>query len=391
LGGALINELDSSGQKQAGYVYYPSGRELASQNNNLVTWKHTSPVHTTRMELLSSGWIDRVELDPTGADLSLSAPPEPNGGTESGDINGLNIGALMDSMYAALNNPASGCVVDGFETGCNEAVGHLNRGTGGDTAFTRSGATTGKELSEAVMLGMGPAVFAPAGRSAIILNVSGIEGTPGHQRLEWQWVTYGGQSAFVPVPTAYSGTAGTQASIVVFNQTPITRLTTSAHGAMAKSMTTLLGKSNKLPDCVKKFLSQFYKFDQVVEAITYSNDGIPFYVPIDARGFTLGDHIYFKEGAFDPSNGVSDGEMILLAHEVSHVIQYRESGKLKMSLDYLWQSGLMGAAGLYLGGPLMGPVVGEHLSYYGNEYEQDADSTEDVVATHIRVMGNPCK
>jgi hypothetical protein len=144
---------------------------------------------------------------------------------------------------------------------------------------------------------------------------------------------------------------------------------------------------NKLPDCVRKFLSQIGAFDQVVDAITYSTDGVPWYVPMDARAFVLGDHIYFKKGEFDPSNGISDAEMILLGHEARHVNQYRWRGKKTMAASYLWESAKQGLAGYYLGGT----ALAFDLSYWGNEYEADARNLEEGVANHIRIFGNPCK
>ncbi len=134
-------------------------------------------------------------------------------------------------------------------------------------------------------------------------------------------------------------------------------------------------------------MSQFAHFDQVVDAITYSTDGVPWYVPMDAAAFTLGDHIYFKKGEFDPSNGVSDDEMTLLAHEARHVNQYRWYGKKTMAASYLWESARKGVEGYYLGGT----ALAFELSYWGNEYEGDARDLEDVVANHIRRFGNPCR
>jgi hypothetical protein len=144
----------------------------------------------------------------------------------------------------------------------------------------------------------------------------------------------------------------------------------------------------KLPDCVKKFLSQFAYFNEVLNDVTYSTDGVPGYVPQDARAFTLGDHIYFKEGKlFDPSDGVSDEEMILLAHELRHVNQYRWNGKKTFAVEYLWESAKKGLEGYYIAGP----ALAFELSYWGNQYEADARSTEEVVAHDIGVLGNPCR
>jgi hypothetical protein len=77
----------------------------------------------------------------------------------------------------------------------------------------------------------------------------------------------------------------------------------------------------------------------------------------------------------------------LLAHKVRHVLQYRWYGKFNMSVDYLWESAKLGAADLYLGGP----SLASHLGYYGNEYEEDARSTESGVEHTIKLLGNPCR
>jgi YD repeat-containing protein len=146
-------------------------------------------------------------------------------------------------------------------------------------------------------------------------------------------------------------------------------------------------QNKKLPDCVKKFLAQFAYFDQVVDSITFSTNGIPWYVPMDARAFTLGDHIYFAKDQFDPSNGVSDEEMILLAHETRHVNQYRWAGKKTFAKDYLWESAKRGLEGYYLGGT----YLAFELSYWGNEYEADARSDADFIKREIERNGNPCR
>lgn len=44
--------------------------------------------------------------------------------------------------------------------------------------------------------------------------MSGLDGTPGHETIEWKWFTYEGQTVFIPVPTAYSGMLSMPGSIV---------------------------------------------------------------------------------------------------------------------------------------------------------------------------------
>ncbi len=172
MGGAIIEEINGSGQKQAGYVYYPGGKQLATQTLNEVVWTHSTPANTTKYEIRSSGGsISRLEFDPVGADVPLGAPSNPDPGSQDGDINGRNIEALMNSRYAALNNPASGCVVDGFETSCANAMSFSNFGTGNSTAFVDNGSVTMHEIAHSVLLSASPqAIFAPAGNSIAGIN-----------------------------------------------------------------------------------------------------------------------------------------------------------------------------------------------------------------------------
>jgi hypothetical protein len=108
---------------------------------------------------------------------------------------------------------------------------------------------------------------------------------------------------------------------------------------------------------------------------------------MDARAFTLGDHIYFSKGEFDPSNGVSDEEMTLLAHELRHVTQYRANGKKTFAVEYLWESAKKGLEGYYIAGP----ALAFELSYWGNEYEADARDDAALIGRHIANFGNPCR
>lgn len=96
LGGAILEEIDSSGQKSVGYVYSSGGQLLARQveagQNSYLAWKHNTPSGTTQLNYnvggaFGSGTQQRIELDPLGASVPLEYTPPP--GTQGeGDIGG---------------------------------------------------------------------------------------------------------------------------------------------------------------------------------------------------------------------------------------------------------------------------------------------------------------
>jgi len=139
-----------------------------------------------------------------------------------------------------------------------------------------------------------------------------------------------------------------------------------------------------LPDCVKNYLSKF--FDRsMLDAITLGQ-GIPSYVPMDAAAFTLDDHIYFGEGAFDPRDGIQLGEITLIGHETTHVRQYRQNGSFRQKAKYLVDSAKMGLVGTVIGGTSLGSI----LSYYGNKFEKQAFEMERKIRDDLAKNGNPC-
>jgi hypothetical protein len=203
LGGAVLTEINSSGQKMTGYVY-AGGELIAKQANNEVVWEHVTPANSGKYEIHSStGYISRTEFDPVGADVGISAPtvPDTNGG--DGEIGGHHSGGDLTSRYADLFNPAGGCVVDGRSASCGEAMIYVNFGTGNSTSMLANASTTMHDIAHSIGV-----MFASAGASKTVLNVSGMAGTPGHETIEWGWFKPEGYGwTFGPVPTAYSGTA----------------------------------------------------------------------------------------------------------------------------------------------------------------------------------------
>jgi YD repeat-containing protein len=78
LGGAIIEELNSSGQKQLGYVYTPAGSLLARQvpGSDYVLLKQISPIGASQYEFFTSNTVTgldiRREFDPAGAKVPLN-------------------------------------------------------------------------------------------------------------------------------------------------------------------------------------------------------------------------------------------------------------------------------------------------------------------------------
>src|SRR5882724_10122169 len=211
LGGAIIEELDNNGQKKAGYVCLPCGQLLATQtpgSPNMVTWKHNTPAGTTEYTANSyNNATGRTEFDPLGADLTLSAPPGPPPGEGAGDAGVGHFGGLMDKRWSDFFNLESGFTVNGFSISSSEAMFYLNFGTG------NKGLNSVSAKGVADALG---AVFAGPGASKSSFGSPGVEGTPGHQTLEWGWTKLEetGPLVYTLVSTTYSGTSAIPGSIV---------------------------------------------------------------------------------------------------------------------------------------------------------------------------------
>jgi YD repeat-containing protein len=135
LGGAIVAELNSSGQKQIGYVYTPSGTALATQivGQNYVMLKQVSPIGASQYEFFASnsgtGSDSRREFDPLGANVRLNAGPTGHAG-DTGDIPGA--GGSMGSRSGAIENPGAGCALDGVWVPCSMAFRLLRQGAAKD-------------------------------------------------------------------------------------------------------------------------------------------------------------------------------------------------------------------------------------------------------------------
>lgn len=130
--GAIVEDLNSSGQKLEGYVFSPSGSLLASQvpGLNYVMHKQLSPIGVSQYEFFasdtSSGLDIHRELDAAGAMIPLQSHSYGHGDT-FGDLPDGG-GGPSDSRFASIAAPAAGCVLDGIWVPCSMAYRVLESG-----------------------------------------------------------------------------------------------------------------------------------------------------------------------------------------------------------------------------------------------------------------------
>jgi YD repeat-containing protein len=126
---SVIEEISSSGEKNVGYIYSPSGVELATQSGSAVTWKHNSPAGTGEYTFNTYNTaIGRTEFDPVGADISLTAPESSPPNEGDGDVGAGHLGGIMDARWSDFFNLDGGCMIDGVASSCGLAMGALNSG-----------------------------------------------------------------------------------------------------------------------------------------------------------------------------------------------------------------------------------------------------------------------
>lgn len=139
LGGRVIAELTSQGQKIKGYVY-AGGEVIARQEQNQVTWQHANPLTGSRGESYSWGaYVGTMEGDPMGVNVGVEDPfiePLPVGFEPSPDtpmIGGLGEGGGGCSSY---NPNCTRCFLDGFAIGCEQAALMMDVGAAGYESWT---------------------------------------------------------------------------------------------------------------------------------------------------------------------------------------------------------------------------------------------------------------
>ena len=126
LKGEIVEELNTSGQKQYGYVYTPSASAIARQvpTPDYITMKQLSPIGTSQYEFFKSntttGLDISFELDPLGAEIPRNSLHIGRGG-HAGDMSGGT--GSTDNRFGSIENPAAGCIgtlmLDGVPTPCD--------------------------------------------------------------------------------------------------------------------------------------------------------------------------------------------------------------------------------------------------------------------------------
>jgi YD repeat-containing protein len=125
LGGEVVTELNSQGQKRLGNVY-AGGARLAKQQNNQVYWVSEDPVTGSVVETEQNGFINSsLDLDPLGGYIGSSDPYVKNPNPDYSSLIGDRPSHTSD---ADPFDPGSGCTLDGVPIDCNSAMGMVSNG-----------------------------------------------------------------------------------------------------------------------------------------------------------------------------------------------------------------------------------------------------------------------
>jgi YD repeat-containing protein len=157
MGGRVITELDSQGQKKKGYVYC-NGQLIAQQDPLWIVWQHDNPFTGTRASSNRDGQGNvQVDPDPMGVDLGSFDPyiepelwePSPEG---------------MVGLLPGSGIPSGRCILDGMAIECWEAGNLLQSGaaefeqpttvwTGDRWSFVHYDRATGQHVAQGRALG----------------------------------------------------------------------------------------------------------------------------------------------------------------------------------------------------------------------------------------------
>jgi len=136
-----------------------------------------------------------------------------------------------------------------------------------------------------------------------------------------------------------------------------------------------------LSQCLIDLLSKFFDRD-LLESIRIHRDSS--IVPPTMLGMTLGDNIHFKKGQYDPSTlrGVT-----LLAHEISHSVQYRIVGAETFLKTYSASSALVLSTPLGVAASAIAITKGINLPHDMNAYEKSASAKAREVSIYLAKLG----
>ncbi|HWN11913.1 MAG TPA: PKD domain-containing protein [Pyrinomonadaceae bacterium] len=137
LGGQIISEIGSNGQKSMGYVYNPGGgmiavQKLASASDPAayLLWRHSDPANASVRASDTAGYAFGVypnsyhaELDPLGADAGLEDAGETQLLTAPDEYNPAWL------LHGDPTNLSGGCKLDGMPIDCSDLSNRMDMGT----------------------------------------------------------------------------------------------------------------------------------------------------------------------------------------------------------------------------------------------------------------------
>ncbi len=128
LGGKVIADLDSSGNKQMAYIYL-GDKLLAEQSRNVpngfigFVHRDASGVSVRKTHSVYGNVYDGSELDPLNADVGTEDPYLTNP-----DYSGRGEGGPLFPGYGSPTDPGTGCTLDGVYVPCDMAYRVLDQG-----------------------------------------------------------------------------------------------------------------------------------------------------------------------------------------------------------------------------------------------------------------------
>jgi YD repeat-containing protein len=133
LGDQVMVTVNGQGEPLWTYVY-AEGQLVASswrrQQAGTWEWRHAAPSKTSlwisKTDFSTTGAVNRIELDPTGADVGTENPYQGGVPDEGGGGETLNSDLL--SRFGDARDGFGGCIVEGIPAPCNITIGLLNQG-----------------------------------------------------------------------------------------------------------------------------------------------------------------------------------------------------------------------------------------------------------------------
>lgn len=161
-----------------------------------------------------------------------------------------------------------------------------------------------------------------------------------------------------------------------------------------------------MPQCIKDYLATKGFDKSLLDAITYSDNGLPTVAEIapiaggvlspiigalpgdtviQGGAITVDDHIYFRDtGQFNAADGLTPGEIAFVAHEATHSLQMRTiTGYKAKYVGYF-------LVNLLLKNTFNPAGQAIENSYREIPYEGDARAKQADIDNDIATNGNPC-